>query len=342
MSVSVTIMAHKKRRKLVEDLKPQLDGAGAVWDKNDDRWDTGRRALLAFDPKATWHVVVQDDAILCEDFLPTVYKALDTLPKDDLMPVSFYTGKVRPYAGQIQDAVANAKRNGLTWFAMRGPLWGVAVAIPVLLIKKMVKECDESNTPNYDMRMAEWFFANQIPCWYSVPSLVDHRVGPDNPSLVPERGSGAGRVAWEFCEGSGLDIEWGSEAYVPGDPSSWWTEEGVCTRCWHRNDTLPEAVTHAYEKHGIGPIDFLASTLYHARDLWDLREAIVPAARGDFYVVGAEVSEKLDFPHTRFNRKNVRRKIGVRGGPFTIVGAARDLKFIGTRPGWSVVGAESN
>lgn len=337
--LSVAIMAHPKRKHFVEELVPQLPDAEVVWDQKNDRWDTGRRAMMAYDPAATWHLVVQDDAILCPSFLAGVKGALDSVSPE--VPVSFYTGRVRPYHEHVQRAVQGAKRNGLTWFCMRGPLWGPAVAVPVQLIERMVRESDPMDIPNYDMRMAEWFYGQGIQCWYSVPSLVTHRVGPENPSLVPGRGSGLGRVAFDFYEGDARTLQWISEAYQPGDPSLWWTEDHVCTRCWQPQGSLADAVRHAAALHGLGRVDLLASSFLHAQRLTALREELGDLV-GTLYVVGPDISQRLgDVPHRRLRRATARNKIG-RKGPFTIVGAARDFHYIGNRPGWSLVGGESN
>jgi len=337
--LSVAIMAHPKREAFVDKLKPLLPQATVVWDRENDRWDTGRRSMMAYDEAADWHLVVQDDAILCDRFLPTVTRALASVPLEH--PVSFYTGRVRPYARFVKDAVASAQAAGLTWFQMRGPLWGVAVAVPVHLIQRMVQESDGIPIPNYDMRMAQWFQDQGIQCWYSVPSLVNHRVGMANPSLVEGRGAGLGRVAhtWEQHPGS---MAWSQQALVPGDPTEWWTEDHICTRCWHQQDDLADAVRHAYERHGLGPVDFLVSTPYHAAELTALYEQLPVPAQGAFYVVGAEVASRVDKPYIiKLQRRSARQRIG-KDGPFTIVGAARDFKYIGNRPGWSIVGAEAN
>lgn len=342
MSVSFTIMAHKQRRKFVEQLKPQLDGAGAVWDRKNDRWDTGRRALLAYDKSADWHVVVQDDAILCPNFLPGVEAALASVPLE--VPVSFYTGKTRPFHAYVKGAVEGCKQSGKTWFTMRGPLWGPAIALPTVYIDDLVADCDRwDNIPNYDLRIGEWFTERKIQCWYSVPSLVDHRVGEENPSLVKGRYGHDGRVAFEFIgDRDPTDIAWDGEPYVLGDPTSWWSEEGQCTRCGYLAPDLAGAILHSYQRHGLGPVNMLASTPYHAQTLHELYEALPREARGNFYTVGENGNAPwVPVERVRLQKRSARNKLR-RGLGFTIVGAARDFHYLGNRPGWSVVGGEAN
>lgn len=205
MKLSVAIMAHPKRAHFVAELEPLLPTAEVVWDRKHDRWDTGRRAQLAYDPRASNHLVVQDDAILCPDFLAGVERALEAVPGN---PVAFYTGKVRPRPVQIRSAVALAIAAKRTWITANGPWWGVAVATPTERIDDMVAWCDPKDIPNYDMRMARYWKAERVDCWYSIPSLVDHRIGEENPSLVPGRGNTPGRTAVCFIDGSPLDIDW--------------------------------------------------------------------------------------------------------------------------------------
>lgn len=210
--LSVAIMAHRKRERYMPYLlsKLQIDADRIVWDQKNDRWDTGRRSQLAFDPEATHHVVVQDDALLCNDFKEGLVNAIRSKPDN---PISLYTGKVRPLGPFVQRMVNEADKLGRTWIRMDGPLWGVAVCTPVKYIESMVTYCDKLvGIANYDMRMTKYFQSRSLKCYYTIPSLVSHRVGKDDPSLVPGRGSGDSRVAHRFIgeDASALDVKWTS------------------------------------------------------------------------------------------------------------------------------------
>lgn len=216
LKLSAVIMAHPKRERFMPYLQQRLGNVPIVWDQINNRWDTGRRSMLAFDPDATHHIVVQDDALLCKDFLAGVRQAIKAVPDN---PISFYIGKVRPNHLYVQHMVEKAEFNQSTWIAMDGPWWGVAIVIPTKYIPEMIEWCDtQVNIPNYDKRMSRYFLRKKIDCFYSVPSLVSHRVGMDNPSLVPGRGNGAGRVSYHFIgeNESALSVEWTSKAVVPG------------------------------------------------------------------------------------------------------------------------------
>lgn len=222
--VSVAIMAHPKRAAFVPELEAALDRpAAVVWDDgSNSRWGTGRRALLAYDPTATHHLVIQDDAVIPRDLAAGVEAALRNAPAD--VPVCLYVGKVRPYREMVTEYVARAA--GASWLVMDRLNWGVAIVLPTAMIDDLVVYCDTLSIPNYDSRISAWFETNDIRVWYPWPSLVDHR---ESPSLVPGRGA-RGRVAHRFigAETSALAIDYTGQAlhlpdandYRPGGPTT--------------------------------------------------------------------------------------------------------------------------
>lgn len=196
MKLSVAIMAHPARAEFVAELEELLPGARVVWDRCGDRWDTGRRSMLAYDDAADWHVVVQDDAILCDDFLPELRQGLRYVGAG---PVALYMGRSSLGGRPTRMLVRSARRRRARWILGPGPKWGVGVAVKLKDIHPMLHYCDDLEEPeNYDLRMQEYFLSINRPCWYAAPSLVDHRVGEENPSLVDGRGATKGRTARWF------------------------------------------------------------------------------------------------------------------------------------------------
>lgn len=194
MKVSIAIMAHPRRHRFVAALEKMLPSAVVVWDEKNNRWDTGRRSMLAFDPEAEWHIVVQDDALLCDGFLVQVHSALAEVVDG---PVSFYCGKVGKFGERSTvNVFTEASRRGDHFLKAPGPWWGPAVAVRTQDIPSMIEWCDpRDDVPNYDRRMSRYFDSIGRICWYSIPCLVEHRVGADNPSLVAGRGCSPGRTA---------------------------------------------------------------------------------------------------------------------------------------------------
>lgn len=212
-TLSVKIMAHKKRAAYVEDLVQRLgiSDDDVIWDRKQDRWDTGRRAWEAIDQDATWGVVLQDDAVVCRDFAAGMEAALDRLEPN--VVVSPYVGTRRPLAHRVEAVVRTAIDNDAAWIRMPSLNWGVAIVLPTNIIDGMLPWCDRQTYPNYDRRVGRYCIdvkrMSTICTW---PSLVDHR---EVPSLV---GHGGGRVAHKFIgtEASALDIDWDKPAVAMG------------------------------------------------------------------------------------------------------------------------------
>lgn len=244
--VSAVVMAHPKRQHLIPYLWDELGDVAVVWDQLGDRWHTGRRAMAAFDPAAEWHLVVQDDAILCRDFLAGAGAVLKHAPAG---PVSFYTGGYSPHAVEVERAVQETKRRGAHYLLMEGPHWGVAVAVPTVLIPEMLRGCEAlKGVDNYDMRLQRYFTSRGYRCRYTIPSLANHRVGERNPSLVQGRGNSLGRTAHEWIgDRSATEIDWGAgETYeaseTPTRRRNGMSNRRIATRRTYGRDAKGRAV----------------------------------------------------------------------------------------------------
>ena len=210
-SLSVAVMAHPKREAMVADLVDRLDRPTVVaWDRCGDRYDTGGRALDAADRSCTHHLVVQDDVVPCRDLVAGAERALRWTPQD--VPVSLYVGRVRPFRQRVERAVARA--DGASWITMAGIYWGPAVIVPTAVIDDVLEWWPTAEVANYDRRLSRWFEERRLACWYTWPSLVEHR---GDESLVT--GHTAGRRAHRFAgDGvSALELDWsGRVVDVPG------------------------------------------------------------------------------------------------------------------------------
>lgn len=216
MRLSVTVMAHRRRVHLIDRLIERL-GIGperVIWDRKDDRWDTGRRAWEAHDPSADYHITIQDDALVCRDLIPGLEEALNHVPPNAI--VSPFVGTRRPSRAKVERVVKEADRVKAAWLVL-GPLnWGLAICTPVHTIEEMLPWCDRQKYPNYDRRIGRFF--RQVkpwPTWHTWPNLVDHH--PDEESLV---GHGPGRVSHHFLgeDRSALEMNWSGPVVNYGTP----------------------------------------------------------------------------------------------------------------------------
>jgi hypothetical protein len=209
-------MAHKKRAHRIPELVERLGltDDDVIWDRRNDRWDTGRRAWEAVDQTADWGMVVQDDALVTRDLIAGLEKAAMFLPERCL--VSPYTGTRRPVASRVERAVHAARAANASWIRMPSLNWGVAIMAPTDIITKMLPWCDKQTYPNYDRRIGRYAIDMlRLPTYCTWPSLVDHR---DDDSLV---GHGRGRKAHQFLgeEVSALSVKWDS-TYVDLSPKT--------------------------------------------------------------------------------------------------------------------------
>lgn len=212
--LSVSVMAHHKRAHLVPELVERLgvDADRVTWDRKSDRWETGRRAMLDHDPDADYHMVLQDDAIICRDLIPGLQVALDHVPAEAL--ACPYVGTRRPLTEKVTAAVEQANTLNASWIVLQTLNWGVAIIVPTATITDMVTWCDRLKIPNYDKRVGQYYWrVHNWPTWYTWPCLVDHR---DVPSLA---GHGPDRRAHRFAgeDISALDLHWDGERVMAID-----------------------------------------------------------------------------------------------------------------------------
>lgn len=191
--LSAVIMAHPRRSGFVPELQAKLDrDIGVVWDEKNSRWDTGRRAMASYDPAASHHLVLQDDAVIPHDLLAGLEKAIAHTPPNAAL--CLYLGRARPAQGAIRRLLGQCT-DDTAWIVLPQLHWGVGIVMPTHLIETMLKWADRRNDiANYDLRIGRWLQRYRIPVYYPWPSLVDHR---DSPSLVPGR-TGQGRHAHRF------------------------------------------------------------------------------------------------------------------------------------------------
>lgn len=206
-------MAHPSRSDYVERTLAKLDRATpVVWDEINDRWDTGRRAMLMADSRCTHHVVIQDDLLIPRDLLAGLERTLQHVPRG--VPLCGYIGRVRPAADRMRELAAQADQKHASFVTLRQLLWGPLIVVPLEAVVPMITMCDHlDGITNYDLRLSRYWEEMNVRVWYTWPCVVDHA---DGPSLVPGR-TGVdrakpqpSRVAQRFCgeNASVLDLDW--------------------------------------------------------------------------------------------------------------------------------------
>lgn len=215
MKVSASIMTHPDRASMVKELKAALDwdvpvytDPGGKASGNGDRvWKVAREAWQMFDPCAGYHVLIQDDALPCADYLDGMQLALDHVPDDSLVCPYLGRGSNIPKRWDVMAQRADAA--GASWIRSHTLMWGVSIAVPTRFIPEMIKWCDRKAGMPDDMRVGRWFQRQKIDTWYTWPSLIDHR---SVPSLTKHRQRE--RVARRHYQGSALKLDWSGPTVV--------------------------------------------------------------------------------------------------------------------------------
>jgi len=151
-------------------------------------WHTARIAWGNIPEDSTHHLVLQDDLVLCQDFVLGVIRALRHKPA---AVVSFFAGQF--------SAIDKSKEQKRAWTTIPGYLSGQAIAMPSLWARSLVGWCDANipgpedsdfwvrrykrDTPEklahaqkfWSDRRVKWFAQqNRLPILFTSPSLVDH------------------------------------------------------------------------------------------------------------------------------------------------------------------------
>lgn len=202
-------MAHPDRAPAVAELTAALgqevpihwDPEGPPSGAGDRVWRVARKAWEMADPAAAYHVLIQDDALVCPDFLAGVERALQAVPGD--VVVSPYLGSGRTVPLRWGQMAQKANTIGASWIVSGRVMWGVCLILPTPRIPEMIKWCDRKSGMPDDMRVGAWAVRHDIDVWYTWPSLVDHGA---EPSLTKHRHTE--RVARRHHQGSALDLDW--------------------------------------------------------------------------------------------------------------------------------------
>lgn len=160
---------------------------------------------------AEFGVIIQDDAVLCQNFGPAIVRIADA--NDDTPVVLFIASLPRKTA---TDALRAVKRHVhyvdlfiRDFCPVVGMLWPREKAAQLLEWTKTAKLPGGTEPRSDDAVVGRWKLINKERIRVTVPSLVQH---PDQvESLIGRRahwGGDKGRVAQLFCEGDPLEIDW--------------------------------------------------------------------------------------------------------------------------------------
>ncbi len=171
-TLGISIMAHPSRAAMTATLLKALGPVPVAEDDGRGLLANCEAAWSLADPSHDWHLVLQDDAILCTDFITRARAFLSKLTEPQL--VSFYFGN--------KFTTRNLALNAMDEGKVTAPLmWGLALCIPSSWLPDMLAFYREQSRPDDDGRIADWLRATDRTATYALPCLVDHH---HSPSLV--------------------------------------------------------------------------------------------------------------------------------------------------------------
>lgn len=170
--LDVKIMAVLSRKNHAEELLLHIPEASIIYDDRGlngggDAWYNAKRIWTA-DADCTHRLVLQDDAILCDDFLRYVEKCIAFNPS---CVWTFHAGwkaeqKFKPSPHTPYVRIRGCKTSGQ------------AVLMPIGYAKDMVIDTDIAFGTDYkhdDSRIGWWCAYNGIDVFGTNPQLVDHK-----------------------------------------------------------------------------------------------------------------------------------------------------------------------
>jgi len=176
-----------------------------VKDIKGEIWDTSRRAWLSAARQGCSHLcVLQDDVVLCKDFVAGLVEAVKVRPEH---PIGCWCQL------NIQ---REARERGHSWFRVVGRVWGVCTLLPVADALDFIRwerlNVDWQDMRRDDSRLGLYLLTRDMDTWLTVPSLVEH-AGEGQSTYLPGGGKqfkalGTPRVAAVYTGESALDIDW--------------------------------------------------------------------------------------------------------------------------------------
>ena len=169
-------MAVPERKEFVEELLKELGDVPVAWENGSGIWDTRCRAMLMRPEDSTHHVVIQDDAILCNNFKEKVEKYVLKYPD---CAISLYMGTRdrESFKKNVVPLITDAKENNRDIVDYNWLSWGVGLVLPSNIIQDIIIFWNNKERwlRHDDSRIGTYLVKHNIKLIYTYPSLVDHR-----------------------------------------------------------------------------------------------------------------------------------------------------------------------
>ena len=196
--LSIAITSVPERAALVQSTLERLGRRVPVLldvEHRGSRWNS-RRAWGAVDGHSTHHLVMEDDALVCRDFIAVAEAALTANP-DAL--VSFFTPKIE---------LLKAKARDESWVKISTVQWTQAVTLPTSRVGQFLqweKRYLQDEYPHKEGSLGMFVKTVELEIFCTAPNLVDHA---DVPSAMGHNPPSNRVSHWFLGDDDGSVIDW--------------------------------------------------------------------------------------------------------------------------------------
>jgi hypothetical protein len=182
--LNINIMADHRRAPFVEYIKSEIGKVPVIWDRRHDIWDTRERCLKQhLKANAVWSLTLQDDSLLCPDFIKRAEEFIRKFDKLGKRTFSFNL-----YFGLRDNGLVSSTYRRGSW-QHRGIKSGVAICLKTEVIQEILDYWEDPKRKDKlrlhdDSRIGVWLKSRKLKSIYPCPSLVQHR---NSHSLIYEK-----------------------------------------------------------------------------------------------------------------------------------------------------------
>jgi len=243
IKLSISVMAHPSRSKNFPYLREKLGEVPFSIDQKNNLIENCKAAWMMHDPKSDFHVVIQDDAIICHRFKERAEQFITDMESERIShcrPVYGYNFFIRP-----EYDAAKMRQFEIQGYQLEGRnRGGVAVCLPTNQIESMLEFYDTLTECHDDERISLWVMKNKFQMIFPIPSLIDHN--DHKPSLVGH--NGLNREAYKFIDNEKFVIPkqihqlWVSDNPAPLKWMQTWREKNpdFLYRLWTEKEIFAE------------------------------------------------------------------------------------------------------
>ncbi len=177
-------------------------------------WPTAKKSWeFCLSTNATHHIVIQDDCIICKDFIDSIQKCIETFP-DRI--ISLYANR---------KICEDAKNKDIRWIQMNDGMWGNATLFPTNILKDFLVWQQKHLDQKYFMDDSRYRIFCMMTKNYplvTMPSFVDHGLPSD--SCVGHNNKK--RIArWFEKDKSYLEYDWSNKQMLYSNTTQMFTKD---------------------------------------------------------------------------------------------------------------------